>query len=103
MEYKAFINLLQSEFDRLIELTQTKGKEYSRDVDILANFKRLSLSLQLPPEKVLFVYLQKHLDSITSFVSGGVDVESLSEPIDGRISDAILYLILLKAIINEGK
>lgn len=94
--------LLSRQMDKLKELTRTKGKEYSRsDDDKLANFKRLGLSLNLAPEAVLFVYLSKHLDAITHYVSFGNWTTPLSEPIDGRIDDAILYLILLKGLIQD--
>ncbi|MEK9630239.1 MAG: hypothetical protein VW076_00015 [Synechococcus sp.] len=84
--------------ERLINLTDTKGREYANSDDQLANFKRLSEQLGLSSEKVIMVYLAKHLDSIHSYVRN--PEQDLSEPIDGRIDDAILYLILLKASIN---
>ena len=89
---------LKSTLERLIDLTRTKGREYANSDDQLANFKRLGEQLGLSPEKVIMVYLTKHLDSINSYVRN--PEQDLSEPIDGRIDDAILYLILLKASIN---
>ena len=84
--------------ERLVDLTRTKGREYANSDDQLANFKRLGKQLGLSPEKVIMVYMTKHLDSIHSYVRN--PEQDLSEPIDGRIDDAILYLILLKASIN---
>jgi hypothetical protein len=84
--------------ERLMHLTDTKGREYANSDDQLANFKRLSTQLGLTPEQVITVYMTKHLDSINSYVRN--PEQDLSEPIDGRIDDAILYLILLKASIN---
>ena len=84
--------------ERLVDLTRTKGREYANSDDQLANFKRLGEQLGLSPEKVIMVYMTKHLDSIHSYVRN--PEQDLSEPIDGRIDDAILYLILLKASIN---
>ncbi|MEK9632039.1 MAG: hypothetical protein VW076_09230, partial [Synechococcus sp.] len=89
---------LAATLERLMDLTDTKGREYANSDDQLANFKRLSEQLGLSPEKVIMVYLTKHLDSISSFVRN--PEQDLSEPIDGRIDDAILYLSLLKACIN---
>ncbi len=80
------------------ELTASKGVEYANSDDQLANFKRLSEKLGLTPEAVNLVYLTKHIDAIESYVKNG---KSNSEPIHGRIEDAILYLILLKSIIVE--
>lgn len=94
-----FRQLLDETSDRLRELTTSKGVEYSNSDDQLANFKRLSQRLGLTPEAVILVYLTKHLDAIDSFVRTG---RVHSEPITGRIDDAILYLVLLKAQIAES-
>lgn len=100
-----FEKLLADQADKLQALTRTKGKEYARDDDDkLANFKRLGKSLNLSPEAVLFVYLSKHLDAITYYVSGqkwSSPRDESSEPIEGRIDDAILYLILLKGLLAD--
>lgn len=103
-----------AEFDKLFirttgqlaELSGTKGQEYSQQQeDRLSNFKRLSASLGLSPEKVLWVYMSKHMDSIVNWVKElDKDVEErmeLSEPIEGRIDDAMLYLLLLKGLLRD--
>ena len=93
-----FKNLLSSTFQNLNGLTDTKGREYAGDADQLANFKRLAGQLGMDPQKICMVYFQKHLDSINTFVKDGYES---CEPIEGRIDDAILYLVLLKALILE--
>ena len=96
MNTQEFTELLENQYKHLCALNNTKGVEYARsDVDRLANFKRQAEELDMTPEKVLMVYLNKHLDAIKSFVKTG---RVLSEPISGRISDAILYLILLHGL-----
>lgn len=96
--------LLSQTCDRLNHLTETKGHEYANDADQLANFRRLAVILRLDPRVVLYVYLAKHLDAITHYIGQVQDDRPIacSEPIDGRIDDAILYLILLKALIMDG-
>lgn len=94
-DFRAF---LAHTHQTLQDLTDTKGVEYSNSIDQLANFKRLAASLGVTPEFIVLVYLTKHLDGINSFVANGGE---LSEPIFGRIDDAILYLVLLKACIFE--
>lgn len=100
-----FQNLITQQFDRLRDLTATKGEEYTRsDDDQLANFKRQAAELGTEPEKILGVYLNKHLDSIKTYIKAkkaGQRAPDLSEPIEGRIDDAILYLLLLKAMVVE--
>jgi hypothetical protein len=96
-----FINLLKSQLEDLIKLTQTKGEEYARSDDQLANFKRQAAELGMAKEKVLGIFLNKHLDSIKGYIA---DTEKpMSEPIEGRIDDAILYLVLLKAMVVEKR
>ncbi len=100
-----FEELLATTCNTLFDLTRTKGVEYANDADQLANFKRLAQQLDLHPTAVLFVYLQKHLDSIANYVRLAQHDGSYtsSEPISGRIDDAILYLVLLKALIECQK
>jgi hypothetical protein len=97
-----FKKLIRDQFKRIEELTASKGEEYSQSSDQLANFRRQSWELDLPAEKVLLVYLNKHLDSIRAYATHP-DSATMSEPIDGRIDDAILYLLLLKAMVVERR
>lgn len=100
-----FEEFLGQTHNRLLALTRTKGVEYAGSRDQLANFRRLSETLGLPPEAILLVYLAKHLDSIHSYIRGltGGTPSALSEPIQGRIDDALLYLILLRAMVSDPK
>lgn len=99
-----FRALLEDSFEQLRDLTDTKGVEYAASADQLANFKRHGQRLGMTPEAVLLVYLAKHTDAIESYVRGlseGDPVE-LSEPIFGRIDDAMLYLALLRALLFDA-
>lgn len=100
MNGSEFLQVLDQTFDRLTQLTTTKGAEYANSDDQLANFKRLSQRLGLSPEAVIMVYLSKHLDAIDSYIRTN---RVHSEPIAGRIDDAILYLVLLKAQVAESQ
>ena len=102
MDKERFQDLLNDTFTDMRELTATKGREYAGSDDQLANFKRLGEALRMAPEAILFIYLTKHLDSITTYVRE-LQEHELSEPIDGRIDDAILYLILLKGLTLERR
>jgi hypothetical protein len=99
MKKERFQRLLRDQHDALVALTASKGEEYARsDADQLANFKRQAAELGMAPKQVLAVYFNKHIDSIKSYLKNG---QTFSEPIEGRIDDAILYLILLKAMVIE--
>lgn len=77
-----------------------KGRDYAGTEDVLGNFKKRAERLGLRPIKVWGLYFGKHIDAIETFVK----TENLtSEPIEMRIVDAINYLLLGYALINESK
>jgi hypothetical protein len=104
MNDEQFQSIVADTFKVIDAISETKGREYADNLDRLDNFKRIGEQLGTRPEKILFVYLQKHLESIRRYVRE-IDSETqtpLSEPIEGRIDDAILYLILLKGFVWES-
>ncbi len=85
--------------ERCFKLMATKGKEYSLSgEDVNNNFKRLSAELGIPPQKILWIFLKKHLDAVLNYINTG-KVES--EHIDGRIADAVNYLLILSSLLAE--
>lgn len=87
------------ECDRLLTV---KGHDYTqgdlkRAHGRLKNFYRSAEKLGVPARTVLAVYLAKHMDAIETFLKLG-QVES--EPIEGRICDAINYLLLLAKMVR---
>ncbi|HUC75830.1 MAG TPA: hypothetical protein VMS04_11095 [Vicinamibacterales bacterium] len=97
--FRASLAELQLE---LTKLTASKGEDYSNSDDQLANFKRLAERLGTTPETIALVHLSKHLDAIDSYVRRRADATYRpSEPIRGRILDAILYLWLLECLRAE--
>lgn len=105
--------LSQTVLDMIIEKTikhirfleQTKGGEYATDRDRLHNFRHNAEDCGVPMEIIWRVYAGKHWDAISSYIRDIVTgtKRPRSEPIEGRIDDLIVYLILLKAIIYDGK
>ncbi len=73
-------------------ILRAKGHDYTQGEARLKNFFRNGQRLQLSAEKVLAVYMFKHLDAIETWL---LDGQLRSEPIEGRIFDAINYLLLL--------
>ncbi len=84
---------------KVIEMKDTKGKEYANSENRFANFDRLATRLNLSNLKVALVYLTKHMDAIESYISRGRTYST--ETIQGRIVDAIMYLILIAGMIEE--
>lgn len=83
-----------------VQQTRDEGqKEYAHtDDNVFANFDRVGSLLSISSEKTLMVYLLKHIDGITAHLSGH---KSQREDVRGRIKDAIVYLMLLWAMIEE--
>jgi hypothetical protein len=100
MERRAFDELYQRMVEEEMLIGKAKGVEYTVGDDRLDNFKRLGKEMGLAPEKILWVYLKKHLDSILSYIN---TAEVKSESIESRITDARVYLALLRGLIEEKK
>lgn len=82
------------------KVTDSKGPEYSRgEVDVNSNFKRTAEATGIDPLQVCYIFMAKHLDSIANYIKNRPS--NLSEPIEGRIGDAINYLLILASLIKE--
>ena len=91
-----------------------KGREYQSTNDegsnVFANFERISENVGVNRETALWIYFSKHRDSIATFIrdlENGKTIEdiekNLSEPINGRLFDAINYLLLLNSMVNDKR
>lgn len=98
MKRDDFDNMLIDFFATLRDINQTKGNDYSGSEDAFANFKRNAERLSTDKYQVWAVYFFKHLDSIETWLR---ERSLKSEPIEGRIDDAIMYLLLLKGMLAE--
>jgi len=89
--------IIQEEILPKVLKTRDEGqKEYAQDLNnVFANFERVANSLEISREEVLMVYLLKHMDGISAYVKGH---KSQRESVQGRITDAIVYLMLLWAM-----
>ena len=82
--------------------TREQGqKEYAHDEqNALANFERTGKDLGIPREKVLWIFMKKHLDGVLAWINGH---RSQREDVRGRIKDVIVYLILLWAMVEDDE
>ena len=97
------MNLLISEeiIPKIIATRDAGQKEYAQDEDnVFANFERVGNRLNISREKVLMVYLLKHIDGISAYILGH---KSQREDVRGRLTDAIVYLMLLWSMVVEDK
>jgi len=107
MTYEDFDKLYAKMVEEEVGIGHSKGREYTMG-DRLDNFKRIGAEMGISPKQALWVYLKKHLDSIANYICNEVKCDAgskpkLSEPIEGRILDARVYLALLRGLIEEDK
>lgn len=101
--HASFDLMVADTFREIQELIKVKGGEYSGDVDRLANFRRNAEDQGLPMESVWRTYAGKHWDALTQYVKdlNGGKTRQRSEPLEGRVDDLIVYLLLFKAMLRE--
>lgn len=104
--------MLQAEFEQILEVRIAeirrvlglKASEYVRNDDRLSNFKRAAAMLQTSPEAALMGMLSKHLVSIMDMVDDiSVEIGHGKEMWNEKIGDAINYLVLLDALLQERR
>jgi len=101
MNAKTMKTIMERIFLECQALREAGQKEYAHDESsIFRNFKQTGQDIQLEKEKVLWIFLKKHLDGILSWINGH---KSQREDVSGRINDAIVYLCILKAMADENK
>lgn len=96
--------LLDKTIEEIRKLSMQKGGEYAGDVDRLANFRRNGERLGLPMETVWAVYAGKHWDALQQYIQDARvgKVRQRMEPIEGRVDDLLVYLLLFKAMLAEA-
>lgn len=91
-------------FDDIIgemrDLLVNKGREYASDADSLANFKSGD-DIGVDPLQLAWIFANKHVSSVKSYIKHGKEFSS--EPIEGRIQDAMNYLFLIYCLVKEKK
>ena len=88
-------------FPAILKTRDSGQEEYAHDeANVFANFERVGNTLGVPKEKILMTNMLKNIDGIVSYVDGH---KSQREEVGGRITDAIVYLLLLWGMIEEDK
>ena len=99
MDFKQMQQTMYNVFNECDALRDAGQKEYAGEgADAFANFNRLALDLRLDRKQILAVYAKKHWDGIISFINGHT---SQREDVRGRINDMIVYLCLLRGMVDE--
>ena len=102
MKKDDFINLMNNMHKEEKEEHLKKNADYAdrEGKNILANFERVAQNLNITPQMALLIYMEKHMDAIRTYIRFG---SVMSEPIEGRIKDARVYLSLLRAMVEQKK
>jgi hypothetical protein len=91
-------------YDECLAVQKAKGADYSGREDALANFKRNAERLGMTKYQIWAVYTAKHIDSIFNSIKTDPNSPQVeSEPLRGRIVDAISYLSILEALLAEDR
>ena len=99
MTHKQMHELMNVMLEKIITIRDEGQKEYAHDDnDVFANFNRVANLLEEDRKKVLMTYMLKHIDGIAAYVKGH---KSQREDVRGRITDCIVYLMLLWGMIDE--
>ena len=86
---------------KVLQTRDAGQKEYAQDEDnVFANFERIALAIDVDRERVLMTYLLKHIDGISAYTKGH---KSQREDVRGRLTDAIVYLMLLWSMIVQER
>lgn len=101
--HQRFNTLIENTVAEIRKLSELKGGEYAGDTDRLANFRRNGTALGLPMESIWAVYASKHWDALMQYIRDMQENKHRTrlEPIEGRVDDLIVYLILFKAMLDE--
>lgn len=97
MKYEEFEKVREQLHQERIAVQRAKNKDYSTEEDCLSNFKEMAKRMGATPEQILAVYLDKHYTALLKYIRGGCKDDG-SEPIVGRIHDAMNYLDMLYAL-----
>lgn len=96
-EYKTIKRILRAKADH-IEDSKRPAYTIGSD-DVLANFKRVAESSGMTPAQCCLVYMLKHVDSVSSYITNP-DIPQ-AEGIMGRFADLHNYVCLCLALLVE--
>ena len=91
--------LMEDVFYKEVSQLRKQGQEeYASSNDAFSNFKEQGKELGMDPKVILWVHAMKHKSGIASYLKG---VKSQRENVRGRINDLIVYLFILRGLLDE--
>lgn len=89
------------QWEEIMQLRAAGQAEYAHDErNAFANFCRTAEDLELEPEEVLWIFAMKHRDGIAAWIKGH---KSQREDVTGRINDLIVYLMILRGMVDARR
>lgn len=100
MQVEQFNKIVDGTLGHCRDVLIVKAKEYATD-DRLHNFKKAANLEDTTPEKACVGMMAKYIVSVYDMVGSG---ESYPDAVwDEKIGDSINYLLLLRALVEDGK
>ena len=99
MKHKTMLKQIDKIFKKVKKIHTEGQREYAMNEDnVFANFERISEQTSFSKKMILWIYFMKHVDGIASYLKGH---KSQREDVRGRLTDAIVYLCILWAMIES--
>lgn len=100
MKTRADVRLLMEQiFAECMQTREDGQKEYAQNEgNALQNFDDQAAELEIPREKVWYIFADKHWRGVRAWINGH---RSQRENVRGRIKDLIVYLVLLWAMVDD--
>lgn len=106
MQRRQFEETSDELYEMVIETLLRKGVEYQKDNNVFSNFEENAKDLGLSKYQIWNIYFNKHVKSISNAIKTNPEdptAKEMPEKLQGRIVDAVAYLLLLNGMISEAK
>ena len=106
MQRRQFEEVSDELYEMVIETLLRKGVEYQKDNNVFSNFEENAKDLGLTKYQIWNIYFNKHVKSISNAIKTNPEdptAKEMPEKLQGRIVDAVAYLLLLNGMISEAK
>jgi len=101
MTHERFNEVVEEMLDKCKSTLIKKQDEYNLDEDRLSFFKDGNELTKLPPERILYLFMFKHIKSLADMVAS--EKSYPKELWEEKIQDNINYLLLLRALLEDDK
>lgn len=98
MNTRKFERIVKEFIEEVNRVRFQAQQEYAETDNVFQNFEETAERLGISREEVLYVFLDKHLRGVARWIRG---VKDQRDAVEGRIIDAINYLIILYAMIRD--